>query len=78
MEAQLTDEELQQLLQELDTIPPDNLPVGGIHPFSSYEATSLTDFIDFPGSDGYGPDGPKADNEREAMRKKIEQLEKQY
>jgi hypothetical protein len=33
MEAQLTDEELQQLLQELRKIPPDNLPVDDIHPF---------------------------------------------
>jgi hypothetical protein len=78
MEAQMTDEELQQLLQELDTIPPGNLPVGDIHPFSSYETTSLTDFINFPDSNGYCPDTPKADSEREAMRKKIEQLEKQY
>ncbi|KAL5696107.1 hypothetical protein EMGR_006627 [Emarellia grisea] len=78
MEAQLTDEELQQLLQDLDKIPPDNLPVDDIHPFSSYETTALTDFISFPCYDGYSPDIPKADGEREAMRKRIEQLEKQY
>ncbi|KAH1711931.1 hypothetical protein KXX40_008643, partial [Aspergillus fumigatus] len=70
-------EELQQLLQDLDKIPPDNLPVDDIHPFSSYETTALTDFISFPCYDGYSPDIPKADGEREAMRKRIEQLEKQ-
>jgi hypothetical protein len=78
MEAQLTDEELQQLLQNLDKIPPHNLPVDDIHHFSSYETTALTDFINFPCSDGYSPNTPKADSEREAMRKRIEQLEKQY
>jgi hypothetical protein len=34
MEAQLTDEELQQLLQDLRETPPDNLPVDDIHPFT--------------------------------------------
>jgi hypothetical protein len=45
--------------------------MGDIYPFSSYEATSLTDFINLPSPDGYFPDAWKADSEREAMWKRI-------
>jgi hypothetical protein len=82
MDVQISDDELEQLLQSLDDIPPGNLPQDGMYPFSFHEAYSYPNIPAFV--DGDPLSTPKANDstwdfkmQTEGLKVQVEELENQ-
>ncbi|KAL4929399.1 uncharacterized protein BDV17DRAFT_290713 [Aspergillus undulatus] len=73
MNTQIDNDELEQLLQSLDNIPPGKLPLDGSYPFSFQELPSYLDYSAF--INGTSINIPYAEKNPADMR--IEEVEKQ-